>query len=234
MMNKKLIRTNEGIFELGVEELIPMFDNIIKKFSHKCVKDLCGYEENTYDFDDYYQIGLVELMSAFEKYDHTKGATFFTHFHRELHHRIIMLIREFEAEKRKLDQPLLYINKEVEDGCEISNVIKDKDDKYFEEGGTKLEQFLKKNLTQTERVLIAVHFKKSYNKAKGLYKNSLDYTMRTLIEDENIDISINKSDLAKVLNISRPTLNKRINEAVEKIEELAEYYVHTQQLKYSM
>lgn len=232
MMNKKMIKTSNGIFEMGVDELLPMFDALLKKFSHKCEKDLSGYEDNSFVFEDYYQIGVVELIGAFERYDHTKGATFFTHLHRELNYKIIMMIREFEAEKRKADQPLLYINKEVE-GCEVANIIKGKDDKYFNENENKLESFLKKNLTNMERLLIAVHFKKGYAKAKGLYKCSLDYAIDTFDNGE-IDISMNKSELAEILNISRPTLNKRIDEAIEKMKELAEYYVHTQQLNYTL
>lgn len=231
-MKKKLIKTNDGIFELGVEELLPMFDNLLKKFSHKCVEDLSGFESNRNEFNDYYQIGVLELMGAFERYDHTKGATFFTHLHRELHYRLIMMIREFNAEKRKPEKPLVYIDKKVED-CEVSNIIKDKDDKYFDKKEDKLENFLSENLTKTERLLIAVYFRKKLNKSKGLYKNSLEYAIDVFDEETNSS-SISKSELADKLNISRPTLNKRMNEAVEKMKKLAERYVYTQQLDSAM
>lgn len=229
MLRKKLILTNEGLFEMGVEELLPMFDNILKKFSHKCVNSFKKYKNNTYDYDDYYQIGTLELMSAFDKYNHDKGATFFTHLHRELHHRMIMIARELEAEKRKVDQ-LVYLNEEVDDGCEISNII-GKKDTYFTE--KKLETLLKENLTETERLLIAIHFKKSINKSKGIYKNSLDYTIRMMVEDNTLfdeSPSFNKAELAEHLGISRPTLNKRIEKAMVKIKKLAEYYVAVEEI----
>ena len=233
-MRKKLIKTNEGLFEMGVDELLPMFDNILKKFSHMCVRGLKKYNQNTCEFEDFYQIGVVELMTAFDKYDHTKGATFFTHLHRELHHRFIMIIREFEADKRKVEQPVVYLDKEVDEGCEISNVI-GKCDKYFSEN--KLEKLLRENLTDTERVLIAVHFKKNIYKTKGIYKESLDYAIRTLLEENFFNLnasSLNKTKLSELLGISRPTLNKRTDEALKKAKRIAKYYIENERLNHRL
>lgn len=221
---KKLIKTNKGLFMLGVDDLIPMFDPMLKKFSHKCVTDLGVFEENPNVFDDYYQMGIMELMDVFKHYDYTKGATFFTLFHRELHNKIRMLAREFKADMRTTDQPLLYINKEVE-GCEVENIVKGKDDGYFEGNGDGLENFLRANLSKEDRMLIAVHFKKNYNKAKGTRKKIL-FSAVDAFTEEGINPSISKMELAELLNVSRPTLNKRIVEAVEKMRELAEYYIH--------
>lgn len=223
-MLKKLIKTTDGIVELNINELILKFDNMVKKFAHECKEELSGYENNPYDFDDYYQMGLIKISEVFEKYDIDKGACFSTLLFRELNNKMVMIIRELEAEKRKPTQSNVYINDEIE-GCEIINVIKGDEDTYFEREFS-LEQFLSSRLTITERVLVAMAFKKDYYKSKGVYKSSLDYAMN-MFSDELIDVtSISKNELADLLNISRPTLNKKINEAMEKVKELAQYYIY--------
>lgn len=226
-MLTKMIKTTEGVFDLGVNDLLVKFDNMAKKFAHRCDNELSGYENNTYDFDDFYQIALIEISDMFEKYDVSRGACFSTMIFRELNHRMIMIIRELEADKRKPSQQHVYINKEVE-GCEVVNVIKDKDDSYFG-CDFELERFLKERLTANERVLIAMAFKKDLSKSKGVYKHSLDYAIN-IFSDEILDVeNVSRSELAEMMHISRPTLNKRISEALDKVRELAQYYVYTTQ-----
>lgn len=222
----KSIKTTQGIFELTLEEVLANFDGMAKQFAHKCTSKLENYENNAYDYDDYYQMALMVMMELYKKYDLSKGACFSTLAHRELNNKQIMIIRELEAEKRKNTQPYLYLNKEI-DGCEVANIVKSKSDDCFEDADN-LESFLLRNLTTQERLFIAIMFKKEINKAKGSYKKSIEYAV-SFFADDIIEIdNIGKQELAEMLDMSRPTLNKRIKETYEKVKFLASCYLNSQ------
>lgn len=220
-MQRKIIKTKEGLKEVTLEETISMFELMINKYSHRCVVEIEKYQDNFYSYEDYYQQGVVELIRLFEKYDAEKGACFSTLLHRRLNHKLIMNIRELEAEKRKSDRKYLYINDD-ENNIDNTNLIKDVKDKYFE-ASVGLEEFLSERLTETERMLLTLHFKKDYFKARGLYKQSLSFALDIFAKDERI-FNMNRSQMAEELNISRPTLNRRVEDTVNKVIMLTREY----------
>lgn len=132
------------------------------------------------------------------------------------------------AQKRKAEKPLLYINKELESGEDGSNVIADqRENTYFLNGAdNELEVFLLANLTEEDVVFLTMGLKKQVSKSKGCQKASLTYTLDVLSDKAKSAMGLTKSELAERLGLSRPTLNKRINSTMKKTQELAMQYLN--------
>ena len=222
-LNKKVIGTTDGNFYMSIEEVLVQYDDMVKSFAHKCVKGLANLE-TTHEYEDYYQMGQLELIKVFNSYDVNK-ACFSTILHRAQHHKFIMLIREFGTEKRKSEQPLFYLNKETDDGA-TENIIGEIDVR-IENCEDSLEERIRKNFTTEERLMMALGFKKNSSKIEGREKSILNSTLR-IVEDIDVggDIrELNRSDVAKILNLSRPTLNKRIEKVMDRVKILALDYL---------
>lgn len=226
----KAIKTQTGIHNLSIEEVLLSFDNMFKKFAHSCVNGLKNVDGNVDDFEDYVQLAKIEAISAFNTYDVNKNIMFSTYLSNSLRYVFIHLLRDSNAQKRKSEKPLLYINKETESGEDGTGVLANpKEDVYFKDSTNTLENFLKENLTEDEIIFLTMGLKKQVGKAKGVQKSSLIYAIDAFVDSKCINYqsvtSKTKAELAEQIGISRPTLNKRINETMIKTRQLAEKYM---------
>ena len=219
----KTIKLQTGFHTISTEEMLSTFEEMIYKFAHNCTRNLQTIEGNLNEFDDYVQLGRMEAMSAFKTYDANTGILFSTYLSNALRYIYVHLVRDMNAQKRKTEKPLLYINKELESGEDGSNVIADqRENTYFLNGAdNELEVFLLENLTEEDVVFLTMGLKKQVSKSKGCQKASLTYTLDVLSDKTKSAMGLTKSELAERLGLSRPTLNKRINSAMKKTQELA-------------
>lgn len=227
-MTGKIIMFKEKEVEMSFEEIVIEFENMVKKFSKDCVSALGKYQDNNFDEDDYFQEGMVELYKAYEKYDSSKGVCFSTYLFKCLNNALIGIGRRMSTESRKADHKHLRLNyhaqghDDLETKEDFCSVLAGKEDVYFNEEHA-LEKFLKKKLTNDDRIILAVAFKKGSYKYKGAQKVSIDYAVDFFAEDIDGEI-MNKKELAKLLGISKPTLNKRIEAVLHKTKLLINQY----------
>lgn len=210
--------------EVTKDEILVIFDGMYNEFAHKCCKDLIGYKESVEGFDDYKQMAMIKAAWIFDKYDLSRNSCFSKALFEGFKNLFIDIMREKEAIKRKAEQPLVYLNAESESGEEISNIIADEKAGDIEiDEANKLEKFLLYNLTKEEIMFYTIDLKKQLGKASTLHKTCLSHTIDifTQVIGEFPD---KKEDLAIMLGLSRPTLNKRIKLACERVRELAEEF----------
>ena len=225
---KKLIKVmNNGVAEykeVTEDDILVIFDGMYNEFAHKCCKDLIGYKESVDNFDDYKQIAMVKAVTIFEKYDLSKNACFSKALFEGFKNLFIDIMREKEAIKRKVEQPLVYLNAESESGEEISNVIADEKagDIVIDEAN-KLERFLLANLTKEDIIFYTIDLKKQLGKASTIHKSCLSHTIDIFTQAVG-EFPDKKEDLAIILGLSRPTLNKRIKVACDRVRALAEEF----------
>lgn len=206
---------------MDLNGMLKKFDDMFNQFAHQCVQKTSGYQGCTEDFDDFKQIARIKAMEKFESYDITKGANFSTILFTALRGLMVDIIRKNESQMRKCKQQLFFIDSPIgENGETASEIIADtKGDVYFEEEATDLEKYLASKLTKEEIMFYTVDLKKQIGKASSKHKLCLQHTVDcfTLMVGEIPD---KKEDLATLLGLSRPTVNKRIKETVIKVKDL--------------
>lgn len=220
----KLIIDNEPMeIEMDVEGMLIRFEGMFNQFAHQCVKKTSGYLGNTDEFEDFKQMAKIKAIEKFESYDITKGANFSTLLFTALRDYIVDIIRKNESEMRKVKHKTLFIDAPInETGESASETIADKNENiYFEDEATELEEYLVKNLSKEEIMLYTIDLKKKVNKASSRQKFCLQHTIDVFTTRVGGYIPNKKEDLAILLSISRPTLNKRIKEVVVRVKELA-------------
>lgn len=198
-MKKAIMVTEDGvkvIKEMTLEECIERFEGAIKKWGNECYVITKNFPNNVMEYDDFYSEGMICLIEVFDKYKPVN--TFNTTLHKSLDNLKVDLIRKINAKKRKTDQKIVSFDMEIEDCCDVLQEIEGKIDKNFE-------------LMEFEQDLNRVTEKLTYEENKIL---------NFLIENEST-----KRTLAKELNISRPTLNTRIEMVKMKIMDLMPEYM---------
>ena len=211
---------------IDTKGMLLRFDDMFNQFAHQCVKKTAGYQGCTDEFDDYKQIARIKAIEKFEDYDIAKGANFSTILFTALRGLVVDIIRKNESQMRKSKHQLFFIDAPVgETGESANEIIADKKgDVYFEDDYTDLEKYLIKNLSKEEIMFYTIDLKKQVNKASSKHKLCLQHTIDSFTSIAGGYIPDKKEDLAILLNISRPTLNKRIKETVTKVRELAMEY----------
>lgn len=229
--NKKTIKImvdDEPCYqEFSLEEVLNKFDNMIKKFANQCVSKLDGYKEATDEFEDYAQMGRIKLISIYEAYDLSKDACFSTILHTSLRNTMVDIIRGYEAQKRRAKATTSSLDESlVEDGT-LGEVIADESftttDTYTLDEVEELETFLKNNLSKDEIMYLTIALKKQVGRSNKEHRSNLQMAI-DIFSDVVGEIDDTKTDLAQVLGISRPTLNKRIKTTMEKVQMLTESY----------
>lgn len=220
----------KGLMKFDAEDMIVAMKDMIYKFAHLCESNLSTITGNIYELEDYAQRGRLELVTAFEKYDVEKNTMLTTYCHQTLSNTYGRLVRELVAQKRKPDQPLLYINRSVLDnGVDFVGVLKDESadmENCICDEAKDLDEFLLENITEDEAMFLMMAFKKNYKKSKVAEKRILNNAMDLFSEKATASVrELNRSEMAEMLGITRPTLNKRINQSLNKVQNLAERYV---------
>ena len=209
--------------EMDLNETLVKFEDMFNQFAHQCVQKTSGYQGCTEDFDDFKQLAIIKAIEKFEGYDITKNANFSTILFTALRGLVVDIIRKNETQMRKSKQRLFYIDASIGDNGEnASEIIADKNgDVYFEDDATDLEKYLAKNLSKEEIMFYTIDLKKQVNKASSKHRMCLEHTIDAFTMMVGGYIPDKKEDLAILLDMSRPTLNKRIKETVAKVKELA-------------
>lgn len=228
-MTKKLIVTENGknvIVEMTINEVLVKFENLFNQFAHQCMSKLSGYQDCYEEFDDFKQLAMLKAVDYFNYYNIEENTAYSTILFTSLRTLQVDLIRKYEAQKRKSEYKLVYMDEQINDSREDnSSVISiSKGDEYFVDDMSALEKYLIKNLTKEEMLYYAVDLKKQVGKASPMQKYSLETTIDLFASVVGF-IPDKKEDLALLLKISRPTLNKRIKETVEKVKELTREFI---------
>ncbi len=221
---KITINNKMSIVKMSKEEMLINFDNVFNQFAQQCMEKNKYYNNRIEDFDDYKQKAMIKALEKFETYDIRKGM-FSTILFIALQGLIIDEIRKNEAKIRKIEHKPYYLDSQnFEDGESIANIIPDKTSgEYSACSNTGLEEYLIKNLTTEEMMYYTIDLKKRFNRASEIQKSCIQHTINVFMEmiGETPD---KKTDMAELFGITRPTLNKRIGETINKVKVLTEEF----------
>lgn len=207
---------------MDAEEVLLKFDDMFNQFAHQCVQKTSSYQGCVEEFDDFKQMARIKAVEKFETYDISKDANFSTLLFKVLRELIVDIIRKNESQMRKTKDTIISIDAPLESGDSASEGIADKNgDVYFEDEATELEKYLSEKLTKEEIMFYTIDLKKQINKASSKHRLCLQHTIDSFTMMVGGYIPDKKAELAILLDMSRPTLNKRINETVVKVKELA-------------
>ena len=211
---------------MDASEMLLKFEDMFNQFAHQCVSKTSGYQGCVDEFEDFKQLARIKAVEKFETYDITRGVNFSTLLFKVLRELVVDIIRKNESQMRKSEHQLFFIDAPVGEGGEsASDIIADKNgDTYFEDDMTELEKYLANNLSKEEIMFYTIDLKKQVNKASSKHRLCLQHTIDTFTLMVGGYIPDKKEDLATLLSLSRPTLNKRIKETVVRVKEIATEY----------
>lgn len=228
MNSKKIIVKDGSAVEMSLEEVVEAYKGMVVKFATDCEKSLCTIDGNYYEYDDYEQMGMQKIVETFKDYSHEKGVRFSTYLGQALKFKKVHIIRDFNRQKRKVDKTSISLNAiglgGVENTERLTNEYFQKSEEYFADEPTMLEIFLKERLSEEEIAFFAMGIKKRMSKTKGAVREDLELAMNSLRKFTSFTID-NRVQLASEVGITRPTLNKRIDKTLEKVEKLAHQYI---------
>lgn len=199
-MKKEIIIVENGIKvtkEMTMEECVNSFEGAIKKWGNECYVIVKDMSHNLMEYGDFYSEGMICLIEVYKKYKPIN--TFNTVLHKSLDNLKIDLIRKTNAKKRKTEQSVVSFDMELEDEeCDLLQEIEGDIDENFSimEFNEDMTDAMSK-LTEEERKIL-----------------------NFLLENEST-----KRVLAKELNISRPTLDSRIEKVRDKVMDLLPEYI---------
>lgn len=199
-MKKEVIIIENGIKtikEMTIEECVQSFEGAIKKWGNECYVIVKQMSHNLMEYDDFYSEGMICLIEMFNKYKPIN--TFNTALHKSLDNLKIDLIRKSNSKKRKTYQSVVSFDMELED--EDSDLLQEVE-------GDIDRNFLKVEFDEDIADAVA--------KLTGEERKIFDFLM---------DNESTKRVLAKELNISRPTLDSRIERVRDKIMNLLPEYI---------
>lgn len=197
-MNKEIIISENDIKTIklmSLEECVVHFERAVMKWSHGCYKTVRHCCNNIMEYDDFYSEGMLCLMNVYEKYKPIN--TFNTALHKSLDNLKIDIIRKLNTQKRTVDQPMVSFDTTLLDGDLLSDIEGDYDCNFeLFEFNEDIVNALSK-LTEEERKIA-----------------------NFLLNQEST-----KKVLAEELNISRPTLDSRIEKVRDKVVGLLPEYI---------
>lgn len=246
---KKMIKTKEGILELSLEQILVKYNIMLKKFAKGCVISfkyvpsavMCEYQ-------DYLQIGRIVTSTAFNYYDIERDICFSTMLNVYLNHMSKELAKYFLVKKRfngygfadfdieqLIDSSYDEFSSIKEEKIECKGNLKERFVKYKNSNEGKkdteyiteeLSDYLKNNLTDDEILYYRITLCKKKNKVDRKIKDSVEFMLDSLcLGHEELDSLTKKIELAKVLNISRPTINRKMKKIEQKVINLTQDYL---------
>lgn len=199
MKKKILIRNQETkkmeVREMTLEEVIVAFERMTYKNAIVAFSKVSKHQSNVNDIEDINSLGLIELCDCYERYDLNKGA-FSTILTKALERLTIRLQRDLFAQMRTTDKVNYSLDVALEERSALGELVGEYDTniKSFE-----IRSDLKKvidNLNEQER----------------------------RIYDFLITKKKTKKEFAVELGITRPTLNTKINDLMDKLSGLLVEY----------
>lgn len=189
-MSKNIIFSDGTVKKMEVEELFEHFEDMIHKFAHKCVGSTKNNFSNVNDFDDYMQMGNMELMKAYQLYD--EKHCFSTLLQIRLNNAYHYNLRKLNFYKRKTDSTIISLNRKTEENKSVEELY-GQDDLHLSNIEVKLDLSYIFSKLDPQEIKIFLF----------------------LLEQEKTKIQ-----LAKELGITRPTLDSRISLLRDKIKKL--------------
>lgn len=182
---------------ISLDECAKLFEGAIKAWANEMYVIVRGMSNNLMEYDDFYSEGMICLVEMYDKYIPTN--TFNTALHKSLDNLKVDLIRKTNAKKRKTELTVISFDTEIENyECDMLQELYGDIDKNYcaMEFNEDISNVLVK-LTPEERKIVNL-----------------------LVNNEST-----KRLLAKELNISRPTLDSRIEKVKDKIIDLLPEYI---------
>lgn len=190
-LEKKIVMKNGKVEYATVETVIFKHSNeAIKAFAKKCVKNL-AWTKNDFEYEDYVQAARMEVITMFDVYDEVHP--FSSMLNTRLDQLYVYLLRYYGNKKRAM-------NNAYGDGVIAYNEIR-LDDIY----GDNMEYYdiigsEDSSLTKSNYSMVIENCAKKLNDKE---KRILAFLLH---ENET------KFDFAKKIGMSRPTLDKKINQ----------------------
>lgn len=183
--------------DMSLEDCTSLFEGAVKKWANEVYVAVKGTTNNLMEYDDFYSEGMICLIEMFDRYAPIN--TFNTALHKSLDNLKIDFIRMANAKKRKTKNSVVSLDLELEDiECDSLSEILGTEDESFEE----------------------IEFNSDI---KGAIENLNDEEIKILIFLLNNEST--KRKLARELNISRPTLDTRIEVLKDKVIDLLPEYI---------
>ncbi|MEG0908734.1 MAG: sigma-70 family RNA polymerase sigma factor [Clostridia bacterium] len=192
-MTKCIVFSDGCKRQMGLEELCTTFENMINKFAHRCVHSMSKHHSNTDEFEDFYQYGMLELMKTFDVYN--EQLCFSTLLQINLNNKHGYLLRNLNTRKRNSNNSTISLNAEYPEGNTFDLYIGE-EDLMLQDIESKIDLLNKLETLEEEECKI----------------------VKNLLEEEKTKIQ-----LAKELEISRPTLDSKIKIIREKLKDLLVY-----------
>lgn len=232
-MKKNLIINGE-IIPMTLEETLMQFDKAIKQFADNCDRLLSGYNKAE-SFEDFCQLGSIKLMQVYDSYDINRKCCFSTLLINALKRYVIDIIRIYESDKRKSNTGAFTSTDAIwDDGKDEEDpttpdfyVWASEEDTYFDTD-TKLEEFLIKNLTLEERLLISSDLHKRLEKLDKKRRGDILFLIQALTQRSEKPPT--KKAIAEMMNCSKPTVRLRTKKALIKLTKITETYIELSDL----
>lgn len=161
------------------------------------IKQMGLYQEREY----YYDIGLIGLIQAADKYEQDKGSVFSTYAVYSIRNAILLDIRSNNTNKRKANQGIISLDTVImSDNTDVTlaDVIPD---------GFNLEQYI----IEKERMALAKQ------------------AISSLTADEQKILrlyyfkNINQKDIAKITNSTQVNVCRKLKKIIKKLQEIVKY-----------
>lgn len=177
--------------EMTLEECIQYYSDTVKLWSYSCYDSARRMSHNIMDADDFYSEGMIRLIRVYDNYQPKN--TFSTNLLKGLDNLKIDLFRKLNSKKRKTENTLVPLNEEQNSRNDI--VHREPSLGYYDNN------------------LLSVEFTHDMDKVK----ECLSFEERTIFNFLLNQEDITKRTVSKQLNVSRPTLDKRIPRVQSKI-----------------
>lgn len=195
MKKKILIRNKETdemeVREMTLEEVIVAFEKMTYKNAIRAFVRVNNHQSNINSIEDINSLGMIELCDCYERYDLNKGA-FSTILTKALKRLTSRLQRDLFAKMRTTEKITFSLDATKDDMSSLSELIGEYDNniKSFEIRNDLKQAIL--NLNDQERKIF----------------------------DFLVQRTKTKKEFAIELGVTRPTLNSKINELMDKLSKL--------------
>lgn len=156
-----------------------------------------------YDFDDYYEAGMLALINASKNFDETKGYKFSSYAITCIKNELLKHIRSEKCDNRRANYNVVSLNQKIENGNDTTFIELFADDKNLEEEILKQEkiELLKKiiDILEPKDKFMMEHYFELWGNKK-----------------------MEQKEIAKILNVKQSYVSYRIKRAMRIIKKIME------------